>query len=220
MLGRIYIARPRANTRFCKIGMTSGREVTDRMQELNSTGYGGFCDWEAIKSVVVINPLEIEKHLHTKYREWKVPLNSEQEVFVIDDIELLFEELAKYNHLSVEEHQEEVLKIKAGMAAAHLAEVTRLRSEVSSLDTKLVRLSSAYTRSQDELRALQRKYEDLLEKSKNNYKKEPQPYKHLRVCCTSCAQRYDVFVAFGQSLTICPNCKIKNSVKNIDWSNS
>jgi hypothetical protein len=85
MSGYVYHVRPRSNDRFCKIGMTNGRDVESRLKELNSSSYAGFSDWGLVSVALVEDPQLVEKSFHNKYSSNKAPMGLEQEVFVIDN---------------------------------------------------------------------------------------------------------------------------------------
>lgn len=106
MAGYVYHLRPSSNIRFCKVGMTNGRDPQDRIKELNNSCYGGFSDWYLASKILVKDPSHVETFIHTELQQFKVPLGSEQEVFVctkeeIDSILLKFSgvPVAEYAHL-------------------------------------------------------------------------------------------------------------------------
>ena len=88
MAGYIYHLRPLSNQRFCKIGMTNGRDVESRVKELNSNSYAGFSDWAMVSLALVEDPQDVENSFHRKYSSNKVPMGPEQEVFVVDRYEV------------------------------------------------------------------------------------------------------------------------------------
>lgn len=109
MAGYIYHIRPSSNERFCKIGMTNGRDVESRLKELNLCSYAGFSDWALVSVALVENPQSVEKSFHNKYSSNKVPMGPEQEVFVVDREEVE-RDFGKHKTVSFESYNSMNLK--------------------------------------------------------------------------------------------------------------
>ncbi|SHH95861.1 GIY-YIG nuclease family protein [Ferrimonas marina] len=134
MAGYVYHLRPKSNARFCKVGMTHGRSVEKRLRELNTQGYGGFTDWEVVSSVLVDDPVEVERSIHKRFVRSGVPSEREQEFFyaTLDEVECALEPFKK---ISLDKHVRELGKWQK--KCAHLErQVAELEEQVRDLQGK------------------------------------------------------------------------------------
>lgn len=136
--GYVYHARTHSNERFCKIGMTSGRFARDRIEELNINRYAGFSDWYVLDAIVVGDPLNVEATLHEVFRDRKVVVGPEQELFLVsrEEVEIAFE---RYRTVPMEKY----LELEADEAALQVT-VSELRQAISALKETMQRMKESH----------------------------------------------------------------------------
>jgi predicted nuclease with TOPRIM domain len=106
--------------------MTNGREATERLTELNGSAYAGFSDWYLVSVALVADPGTVERELHSKFNNKKIPIGSEQELFIVSEEEIETE-LGSFKSISV---------------AAHLKTVNQFELTIKSLTTRLAEVES------------------------------------------------------------------------------
>lgn len=151
--GYIYHARTLSNERFCKIGMTSGRNAKDRIQELNAAKYAGFADWYVAAAIVVSDPLTVESELHSFFRDRKIKVGPEQELFLLRSEEV---EAAFHQYRSVP--MEKFLELEVEKSRL-IKQVGELRSTISFLKQRMEQLEASHAK---ELHWMNKRQDELI----------------------------------------------------------